>query len=67
MQWCPLVLTDGEEEHISAAVKMMSAVAQKYTDEFKATKNTDNEMPELKFLYEGPEVFIYLFWINFVY
>ena len=49
---------DGEEDNIKQAQEVLKDVAHKYTEEQKATKNSDSELPELYFLYEGEEVSI---------
>ena len=38
------------------AKEVMTDVANKYVQEQSASKNTEKELPELKFLYEGYEV-----------
>lgn len=55
----PCCAPDGEEENVKQAQEVMKDVAQRYTEEQRASKNTDNELPELYFIYEGFEVFFF--------
>ena len=51
-----VVLSDGEDEHMTHAQEVMRDAASKYVQEQVASKHTDKELPQLKFLYEGYEV-----------
>lgn len=47
---------DGDECLINRARDLLPPAADQYLAEHKASVNTANELPELRFFYEGPEV-----------
>ena len=47
---------DGEEDQIIKSQEILKEIAHSYSEEQKASVNTNSELPELCFLYEGEEV-----------
>jgi len=52
---CLIYFSDGDESEIIAGQELLRDVAYRYCEEQKASRNTNTELPELCFLYEGDE------------
>ena len=47
---------DGNAQHIATAKQLLNEVASDYFEQLNCSRNAADELPELRFYYEGPEV-----------
>jgi len=53
-EWCDF--TDGDTELIEDGKAMLAEIADAYIAKRSTSLDTDNELPEIRFYYEGVEV-----------